>query len=67
MSKHVITLFKGGTKERKVPVAQIEIYDSWHVLVRLKEEGHITADQFEKLWDTTCIAKQLRDYIQTDC
>ena len=41
----IITMAKGGTVERDVPLKEIEIPDLWHIAGRLKDGGtHIPRD-----------------------
>lgn len=62
----MITLSKGGTKERNVPINQVEIPDLWHIAQVIKtskdfRSGEETADLILKCW---YLAHDLRKHIQ---
>jgi hypothetical protein len=57
-----ITLHKGGTKEKTVPVTQIEIPDLWHLARSVRQShGNQAADAILKCWH---IAHDLRKALE---
>jgi len=65
-----VTLFKGGTKEKTLPISQVEIPDLWHIAEAIRTNGRIggkagrerAADMILDCWH---ICGALKEHIQT--
>lgn len=65
-----ITFSKGGTKERKVKVSDIQIPDLWHIAIYLKEiarrPGHsVLAEHADSILEVWHMAHDMKKALQS--
>ena len=60
MGEPTVTLAKGGTEERTVPISEVVIPDIWHTAMELRETRPKAADAILEVWH---IAHSLRRHI----
>jgi len=58
MTIQMVTLSKGGKKEKTLPVTQITVPDLWHIAQRLDEEDK------KKVLDCWHLAHDLKTHIE---
>ena len=61
-----ITLAKGGTAERQVPISKIHIPDLWHIASGIRTGAFVTsrADNADRILEVWNLAHDLRRHIQ---
>jgi len=64
--KTLVTLSKGGTKERTVPVSEIEIPDMWHIsqAVRRTQEIALSQKAADLILEVWHLAHDLKKHIE---
>lgn len=60
-----VTLSKGGTKERTLPINQIRIHDLWHMVVEMEQsDDSAIRKQGELINEVWLIAHDLKRHIE---
>ena len=65
-SKTKVTLNKGGSKKKTIPISQVEIPDLWHIAEAIRKDGKVAdgpgcADLILECWSR---AHDLKRHIQ---
>jgi hypothetical protein len=64
----MVTLFKGGTNEKTLPIDEVHVPDLWHIAQKVRTGAYMEPDYrkmaYEKIIETWHIAAWLKEHIR---